>query len=537
MVEQFELPLGSSPAAVPARARSPLPKVGAQQVQPFRAGDLMAQEMARWTPSPGAPDAEYLPQRDTIVGRIRDLARNSGWGAGAVTREVDAVIGARLMLSAKPDYRALGLDREWADEFATAVEGRWRLWTLDPRRFCDAGRHYSIGGLFGQAYRHYTMDGDALGVLHWLPDRGGHFATTLQVVHPDRLSNPYGEPDSERLRGGVEIDRYGAAVAYHVRKGHPLDWFDRSGSRNRWERVPRETPWGRPRIVHYFDKPQAGQTRGIARITPVVERLRMLDHYDRVELQAAVVNALLAAYIETPFDPQQVEQALSADDLQDWQAYRAAWHKENPVLFGGVRLPTLLTGEKINLLSATRPTNAFADFEAACLRNIAAATGLSYEQLSNDWSKVNYSSARAALIEVWRTLSTRRELFGEGFCTPIYAAFVEELVETRQVELPRNAPPFHLAMAAYVRCRWIGPGRGWVDPLKEAQAAALRMQLGLSTLEDECAEQGKDHEDVLDQLGRELLQMPEGVLHPARSEYVRLLAKGMFEAEQRENAA
>jgi len=42
---------------------------------------------------------------------------------------------------------------------------------------------------------------------------------------------------------------------------------------------------------------------------------------------------------------------------------------------------------------------------------------------------------------------------------------------------------------------WMGPPRGWIDPVKEAQAAVLRMDAGLSTLEQECAEQGMDWED------------------------------------------
>ena len=28
---------------------------------------------------------------------------------------------------------------------------------------------------------------------------------------------------------------------------------------------------------------------------------------------------------------------------------------------------------------------------------------------------------------------------------------------------------------AYTRCKWIGQGRGWVDPVKEAQACQIRM--------------------------------------------------------------
>jgi len=46
---------------------------------------------------------------------------------------------------------------------------------------------------------------------------------------------------------------------------------------------------------------------------------------------------------------------------------------------------------------------------------------------------------------------------------------------------------FHALPGAIMRARWIGPARGYVDPVKEAEAAALRMESMTSTLEDECA--------------------------------------------------
>ena len=55
---------------------------------------------------------------------------------------------------------------------------------------------------------------------------------------------------------------------------------------------------------------------------------------------------------------------------------------------------------------------------------------------------------------------------------------------------------------------WL-PGRGWVDPVKEAQACQIRMDIGLSTLEAECAGQGLDWEEVLEQRAREKAKLAE----------------------------
>jgi capsid protein len=86
-----------------------------------------------------------------------------------------------------------------------------------------------------------------------------------------------------------------------------------------------------------------------------------------------------------------------------------------------------------------------------------------------------------------------------------------------------DAPDFYENKAAYCRARWIGPGRGWIDPLKEAQAADMRMKIMVSTLEDECAEQGKDWEEVLEQYAEEEARLKE--LKLTRTEVQKALGK------------
>ena len=484
------------------------------QPPPYQAGNPVSADMASWWPTLGAPDAEYAPHRDRTVARIRDLVRNDGWASGGLGRRLDAVIGADLRLSARPDYRALGLDADWAAEWADEVEAAWRGYATDPARHNDAARTLTVGQQLALAYRHMMIDGDAVGVLLWRPERlarGAHYATTLQIVDPDRLSTPDGRVEDDRLRGGIELDRDGAPVAYHLRRSHPADYLA-SYERQRWDRLRRETTWGRPQVVHYWDKARSGrsgQTRGVGLMAPVVERLKMLTRYDRVELQAATLNAILAAYIQSPFDAELVGDALGGSELSAYQTLRSQFHIAHPVTLGGVRLPMLAPGETIGFHHAARPPGQFADFEAAMLRHIASALGVSYEQLSQDWSRVNYSSARAALIEIWRGFGADRLGFAQGFATPIYAAWLEEAIDRGHVALPGEAPGFYDARAAYCRCEWIGPGRGWVDPLKEAQAAVLRMQSGLSTLQRECAEQGLDWQEVIEQRAREIAAMQE----------------------------
>ena len=473
-----------------------------RSAEAFTAGSAALPETADWSPRLGSADADLLPERETIAARIHDLARNDGWAANGLQRNLDNVIGAGLRLSHRPDWRALGISAEEAAAVARQVEAKWRGFADDPDCWCDAARQQTMAGLFGLAYRHWLIDGEALALPLWRAGRGGAWATAFQIVDPARLSNPNEAADTEFLRGGVELDGFGAPAAYHVRAAHPGEWWGMAvANRYRWERIPRFTAWGRRRVVHFYEKERAGQTRGKSRITPIVKKLRMVGRYDELELQAAVANALLAAFIESPFEHEALVDMLTQGQIDPYQQARADYWKDKRRVLGrsGMQITTLFPGEQLSFPAAARPHAAFDAFESAALRNIAGAFGLSYEQFSQDWSKVNYSSARGALLEVWRGLTSRRAAFANGVASVFFALWLEEAMDRGEIDLPVGAPGFGQAKAAWSRCRWIGPGRGWIDPVKEAQAAQMRMEAGLSTLEAECAEQGLDWEEVIEQ--------------------------------------
>ena len=466
---------------------------------PYDAADTFSDQMADWQPALWSPDNEINIYRDRMVSRIRDMTRNDGWASGTVTRILDNAVGAVFRPIFKPDYRYLamltgndGFNAEWADEYSRYMNAQWRTWANDEGRWCDMERKQTVSQMLRLALRHKLVDGDSLVLMHYEMERLGYgmasYATVMQVVDPDRLSNPQQVYDMLNVRGGVEIDANGAPVAYHIREAHVGDWF--SGQKTMtWQRIPRETSWGRPIVIHDFEHDRAGQHRGISIFAPVVQRLKMLIKYDQTELESAILNAMFGAFIQSPYDPAMVDDALSDDSLGTYQDERIDFHNDRRIsLKGGSRIPILFPGEQITTVNAARPYSNFSVFQDAFLRNITAATGLSTQQITQDWSSVNYSSARAALLEAWKTLTRRRHEFAIGTCQPIATCFVEEIHSLGGVPLPDGAPEFILARTAYSNADWIGPGRGWVDPVAEKEGAILGMDAGMSKLELEAAE-------------------------------------------------
>jgi capsid protein len=103
------------------------------------------------------------------------------------------------------------------------VESEWRAWAESTE--CDAANALTFAGMTALVFRSSLINGEALALPLWLDQRGAAYATTIQLVESDRLSNPAGVQDSKTLRSGIEIDMYGAAVAYHIRKTHPGDAY------------------------------------------------------------------------------------------------------------------------------------------------------------------------------------------------------------------------------------------------------------------------------------------------------------------------
>ncbi len=511
LVDQHGRPLAP---ARPSRARA---LAGRERSGPYDGAAYGDEHTAGWDPMLWSPDGQTNLWRDRLAARARDLVLNDGWASGTATRIIDNALGAQFRPVSKPDHAALraytgnsAFDAVWADELGRALDAHYRVGGGDHiGRYCEVQRAGWMSLMMGVSFRHLLIDNDCLALMRWKPDRVGpgraRYATAVQLVDPDRLSNPQLNFDIRTQRGGVEVDEDNVASAYHIRRAHLVDGWAAADSVS-WDRVERETSWGRPVVVHYWEPARAGEHRGGAGIfTPVLQRARMLFKYDVAELDGALLNAVLAAVAESPFDHGLLQEAIDGDGDSDekvlaYQDGRSEFHRERRTSIGGSQITTLYPGEKLSIVRPDRPNPNFAPFEKAVLRNMSQAAGTAAQWVSGDYSDTNYSSMRAALLDAWKTIHRRRANFGAGFAAPIRACWQEEAMEVHDFPLPAGAPPFEECRTAYSRCDWLGPGRGWVDPVADKQGAVLGMDAGLTTLEREAAEQsGMTWEDILDQ--------------------------------------
>lgn len=473
---------------------------------PYEGASPTSRELGAWHPGLRSASSEISPSRDKLVARSRDLDRNNGWASGGADRKTDAVVGANIRLEARPNWEALEWDADFADEWATRTEAKFRSWANGNRMLCDVERDLKFGGMVRLAYMNYLQDGECLLVTYML-NRGGRYGTCFKIIDTDRLCNPNGQRNSETLRDGVQLNpRTNEAVGYHIRNAHPSD-SSSTGEQFRWTYVPRESRTGRPLAIHMFNKRRAEQKRGVSKLASVLKRFKMLDRYDDAELEAALLNAIQAAVVTSPYQPEDVAAALApAGEDMPGSAYseaRMAYREHNKLTLNGVQVAHLFGDEDFKMVAAERPAAQYPAFQAAVLRSIAAAFGLSYEQLSQDWSGINYSSARTLLNEIWRGFTVDRFLFTQKVCSLMYEAWLEEAVFRGEVEIPGGPYNFYKWRDELCEALWLGPGRGTIDPKKEEEANDLAINGRRSNLSMLAADQGHDYRDILTQLARE----------------------------------
>lgn len=488
--------------------------------QPYMLGGAMEgaatydRETASWQPAVRSPDSIINPGKDLTDSRSRDIVINNGYAYGAVALQKDNIVGSNFKLNAMPDVDVLGVSEEWAESFQKQVEGLFTIFADSLDNHFDAAGKLDFTGLVRLAVGSYSITGEVLASVEWLnKDKTRPFNTAIQLINSDRLTNPNLWYDTNKIRKGIERDYYGRPVAYYI-KSNTLDMFTYNTTIT-WKRVLAKKPWGRKQIIHIIEPLLPDQSRGFSDMTPVLKQMRMVKKFQDIMLQNAVVNASYAAAIESDVSPAMLYENMGGGEMSPMSGIAAFMNAMNNYYSGsknihidGVKIPCLFPGTKLVTRNMGSPGGVGTDFEMSLLRLIGASTGLSYEQYSRDYTRTNYSSARASAVETWKGMQAKKTSIADRFATEVYILWFEEMWNAGKIKLPpgKQLSWFYEpgVKDALCKCSWIGASRGQIDELKETQAAVMRIASGFSTLEEECAKLGKDYRQVLRQRCREL---------------------------------
>jgi len=444
-----------------------------------------------WTTTSGSADQDILPDLDTLRERSRELNRDDGFACGITESIVTNVVGDGIKPQSRVDPEAVGLSQSAVDEFQKRAEDAWNRWI----EFADLTAAQDFYRLQSLVERKRLEDGDVLAMPLMDGVPGSDFSLAIQIIEADRLATPTGRTGS--VRGGVEIDSMGRPVKYYIRKAHPGNTTIGNGTASRqFAEVEAFNSQGRRNVFHLFDRERPEQNRGVPLFSSVLSLFHDLSNYVESELVSARVGACYSAFI-TKSDPAAAMSAAASGAAESDGSRREG-------LEPGL-IEYLAPGESVTFGNPTRPGATFDAFVIRILRAIAAGVGISYELVARDYSKVNFSSARAAILEDRRGFRVRQARHVAQFSQPVWEMVLEEAFLRGEL----GTVPFMQNRDAFTNAVWNPPGWQWVDPLKEVQAAEKALSLNLTTLADELSSQGKDYEEVLRQVAKERALMNE----------------------------
>lgn len=473
---------------------------------------------------------EVRESADRAAALALDFIHNSGWLAGATDQIISDTVGVELKLNARPDLSKLGYDDAERSAWCRLVEAEWRRWSWTPSE-CDLAGKSTIAEMLDGVMRYYLAYGEAFGTLDYLTIRrqrslGLETGTKVSLVAPHRLTRTSNE--FEGLEQGIFHDAYGRALQYRFKRrdcGMDVD-----------HDVPARD------VIHVMDRgDNPDSPRGISVLAPILKVIAQSDQLADATLATALMQTIFAATISSPEASEEAFQAIQtladteappgwdgaagewsehvggiAQDLIDVWGQRIAALKSGGInLSDTARVAHTGPGEELKFHTTAMPGNNYIPFSQNLQREMARRLGITFESFAMDHSNATYSSVRMGISSIWPIVTRRRQRIAAPFAQAVYEAWLEEAIGAGRIPLKGGYQAFLANKQRVVWAEWQGPAQPSADDYKSAMAAKVRLELGLTSLADECALLGRDWEENAVQIGREMAMLEANkVPHP-----------------------
>lgn len=409
-----------------------------------------------WRRSSGDANATIGPALKSLRETARDLVRNNPYAASAVATIADHAVGWGIVPECDEPV-AMQVWEEWAESTACDADGRLDFAGMQKmviRTIVESGEIVTRGRIRRQS--------DALPIPF-----------QVQLLDPDYLDTMKDTtiaPGQSRIVQGVEFDAIGRRVAYWLFPEHP---GAASGGYLASQRVPAEF------VGHPFLATRTGQVRGPSWFAPVILKLKDLDEMEDATLMKQKIAACLSVFTTTSDGaplPMGVpgEQASAGVPIID-------------SLGPGAVIP-LAHGQDIKVVDP--PTVADYDpYTKNVLRAIATGIGITYEDLTGDYTGMPFSAARMSRLRHWsRVEDWRWRLLVPQFCQPCWNWVMSmAVVSGRLRAMPKKVD-------------WTAPPAPMIDPVNEGLAYQRNIRNGTQSLSEVLRERGYHPRRMLEQM-------------------------------------
>lgn len=407
--------------------------------------------------------------RDLIRNRARDLERNSDMAKSVVHAFRRNVVGAGFRLQS----------RTGKANFNAEIEKAWRKWTK--ARNCDVTGQQSFSQMLRMAVERKKIDGGIL--FHKCYTPGGFIPFKLQAIEVDELDVSQYMPKNpaNRVVDGVEYDAYNKPVGYWIRQ-YSIDGYQ----------LLEPVYVDAKDIIFYFQKNRPSQVREVSDMAPTITRIRDVNEFVKAVSLKERIAACLSVFITKTSTGS--TGGLGRGFNQTPQAPSKSYDGKR--ITPGM-IMELNEGENVNSVNPPGAGAEAAEYLRIQQGLIASGQGVSYEAVTRDMSQTNYSSARQGLIEDRLIFEDEIELLTEKIMDEVYETFVMSVVLAGAVKAPAN---FWNKLDEYLEHEWVASPKAWIDPAKEANANKIALATGQKTFKEICAENGRDFEEVLEEI-------------------------------------
>lgn len=460
-------------------------------------------------PNSGSPRDDIDYNLQTLRERCRMLYMDAPICTSAVHTNRTNVVGVGLRLKSTIDREVLGMSQEEAESWQKKTEAEFKIWA-GKKNACDATGMNDFYGIQQLCLMSWLMSGDVFVAIKRRESTVlNPYSLRLHVIEADRIRTPgestgvtipnftTGKAENGKLiYDGVEVDKDGMAVAYHIANTYPDELVDLSKQTEfaRIEAYGKET--GLPNLLHIMSSERPDQYRGVPYLSQVIKPMLQIRRYTEAEIMAAVIQSFFTAWVKTE---------SPGDDL--WNEAIGEGQEEisrdpNEYEVGPGTVNYMEPGESVEFGSPSHPNGNFDGFMRSMCEQTGAALEVPADLLLKSFNS-SYSASRGALLEAWKAFKMRREWLTNDLCRPAYEIWMTEAVARGRI----SAPGFltdPLIRQAYLQSEWIGPSQGQLDPTKEVTAAVTAINEGLSTREAEAIRlNGSEYTANVDKLAAE----------------------------------
>lgn len=411
----------------------------------------------------GSANAEISRALPALRERSRELCRNTFIGPRVLDILATQVIGVDL------NIRFTSTSADWN----ARAQALWNEWIAD----CDIEEESNFNGLLSLAFRAMIEGGDSIIRLVDLPlNATSGVPLRLHVGEGDMIDETRDaaslRPEGRRARLGVELGENDRRIGYWLHEQPPGE-----PARNLSATTSRLVP--RDEVIHLFQRLRPGQVRGVPKFAPILMTARdYADFLDSVTLKAkAEANvALIVKSLDGTASIGERAQGRQSGEPPVTDLRPGAIHR-------------LKAGEDAVPFTPSSNT-AFDPVSRANLMAIAAACGITYDQLTGDLTQANYSSMRAGTIPQRRVISDMQwNTLEPQAIRRIVARFLVRAELAGRLPPPprRSAQLWQVVMPAFEA----------IDPKKDLEADILAVRSGRLSPQDFIEAWGRPWREVM----------------------------------------